>query len=44
MRKTVLDASTIPAALFHEPGASVVETHYEVGILSSVNLYELASP
>ena len=43
MRKTALDASAILAALFHEPGASVVETHYEAGIVSSVNLSEVAA-
>ena len=43
MRKTVLDASAILAALFREPGASVVETHYEAGIVSSVNLSEVAA-
>ena len=43
MRKTVLDASAILAALFREPGAGVVETHYEAGIVSSVNLSEVAA-
>lgn len=43
MRKTVLDASAILAALFREPGADVVETHYEAGIVSSVNLSEVAA-
>ena len=43
MRRTVLDASAIPAALFREPGAGVIETHYEAGIVSSVNLSEVAA-
>ena len=43
MRKSVLDASAILAALFREPGASVIETHYEAGIVSSVNLSEVAA-
>ena len=43
MRKTVLDASAILAALFREPGAGVVEAHYEAGIVSSVNLSEVAA-
>ena len=43
MRRTVLDASAILAALFREPGADVVETHYPEGIVSSVNLSEVAS-
>ena len=43
MRGTVLDASAILAALFREPGAVVVETHYEAGIVSSVNLSEVAA-
>ena len=43
MRKTVLDASAILAALFREPGAGVIETHYEAGVVSSVNLSEVAA-
>lgn len=43
MRKTVLDASAILAALLREPGAGVVETHYEAGVVSSVNLSEVAA-
>ena len=43
MRRTVLDASAILAALFCEPGADVVETHYQEGIVSSVNLSEVAA-
>ena len=43
MRRTVLDASAILAALYREPGAEVVETHYEAGIVSSVNLSEVAA-
>ena len=43
MRKTVLDASAILAALFREPGSGVIETHYEAGIVSSVNLSEVAA-
>ena len=43
MRKTVLDASAILAALFREPGSDVVEAHYEAGIVSSVNLSEVAA-
>ena len=43
MRKTVPDASAILAALFREPGAGVIETHYEAGIVSSVNLSEAAA-
>ena len=43
MRRTVLDASAILAALFREPGADVVEAHYEEGIVSSVNLSEVAA-
>ena len=43
MRRTVLDASAILAALFREPGAGVVETYYEAGIVSSVNLSEVAA-
>ena len=43
MRKTALDTSAILAALLPEPGASVVETHYEAGIVSSVNLSEVAA-
>ena len=42
MRRAVLDASAILAALFREPGADVVEAHYEEGIVSSVNLSEVA--
>ena len=42
MRRTVLDASAILAALFREPGADVVETHYQAGIVSAVNLSEVA--
>ena len=43
MGKAVLDASAILAALFREPGADVVESHYEAGIVSSVNLSEVAA-
>ena len=43
MRKSVLDASAILAALFREPGADVVEVHHEAGIVSSVNLSEVAA-
>ena len=43
MSRAVLDASAILAALFREPGADVVETHYEAGIVSSVNLSEVAA-
>ena len=43
MRKAVLDASAILAALFREPGADIVEAHYEAGIVSSVNLSEVAA-
>ena len=43
MRKSVLDASAILAALFREPGADIVEAHYEAGIVSSVNLSEVAA-
>ena len=43
MRKAVLDASAILAALLREPGARVVEAHYEAGIVSSVNLSEVAA-
>ena len=43
MRRTVLDASAILAALFREPGGDVVEAHYERGIVSSVNLSEVAA-
>ncbi len=43
MTRTVLDASAILAALFREPGADVVEAHYEAGVVSSVNLSEVVS-
>ena len=43
MTKAVLDASAILAALFREPGADVVETHYEAGMVSSGNLSEVAA-
>ena len=43
MRKAVLDASAILAALFREPGAAVIETHYEAGIVLSVSLSEVAA-
>ena len=43
MSKTVLDASAILAVLFREPGAEVVEAHYEEGLVSSVNLSEVAA-
>ena len=43
MRKTVLDASAILAALFRELGPGVIETHYEAGVVSSVNLSEAAA-
>ena len=43
MRKSVLDASAILAALFRESGADVVEAHYEAGIVSSVNLSEVGA-
>ena len=43
MRKSVLDASAILAALFREPGADVIEAHYEAGVVSSVNLSEVAA-
>ena len=43
MRRTVLDASAILAALFSERGADVVEAHYEAGIVSSVNLSEVTA-
>ena len=43
MRRTVLDASAILAALYREPGADVVEAHYEAGIVSSVNLSEVTA-
>ncbi len=43
MSRTVLDASAILAVLFREPGAKVVEAHYEEGIVSSVNLCEVAA-
>ena len=42
LRRTVLDACAILAALFREPGADVVETHYQAGIVSAVNLSEVA--
>ena len=43
MRRAVLDASAILAALFREPGADVVEAYYEKGVVSSVNLSEVAA-
>ena len=43
VRRTVLDASAVLAALFREPGADVVEAHYEAGIVSSVNLAEVVT-
>ena len=43
MRKTVLDASAILAALFREPDAGVIETRCEAAIVSSVNLSEVAA-
>ncbi len=43
MRRTALDASAILAVLFREPGADVVEAHFEEGIVSSVNLSEVAA-
>ena len=43
MQRVVLDASAILGALLREPGADVVEAHYEQGIVSSVNLSEVAA-
>ena len=43
MKRAVLDASAILAALFREPGADVVEAYYEKGVVSSVNLSEVAA-
>lgn len=43
MKRAVLDASAILAALFREPGADVVEAYYEEGVVSSVNLSEVAA-
>ncbi len=43
MRRSALDASAILAALFREPGADRVEECLEQGIVSAVNLTEIAA-
>ena len=43
MRRAVIDASAILAVLYREPGSEVVESYYAHGIVSSVNLSEVAA-
>ena len=43
MPSAVIDASAILAVLLREPGSDVVEAYYPQGIVSSVNLSEVAA-
>ena len=43
MPRAVIDASAILAVLLREPGSDVVETYYAQGIVSAVNLSEVAA-
>lgn len=43
MPRTVFDASAILAVPFREPGADVVQAHFESGIVTPVNLSEVAA-
>ena len=43
MPRAVIDASAILAVLLREPGSGVVETYYGQGIVSAVNLSEVAA-
>lgn len=43
MPRAVLDASALLAVLYREPGSVVVERYFAQGIVSSVNLSEVAA-
>ena len=43
MPRAVLDASALLAVLYREPGSAMVERYFGLGVVSSVNLSEVAA-